>query len=94
MQARPERAAFEAIKAGLGQEQNTWPGLCAHGPSAQCPCLSDEEHAPRPQAVFDELCRMLGADRTAFKPKKGEQSVIMFVGLQVRRAAAAQTAKT
>ncbi|KAJ1341987.1 hypothetical protein BSLG_003487 [Batrachochytrium salamandrivorans] len=36
------------------------------------------------KAIFDELCRLVdpGEDVVAFKPKKGQTSVIMFVGLQ------------
>ncbi|CAJ2631154.1 unnamed protein product [Trifolium pratense] len=34
------------------------------------------------QAVFNELCKMLDPGKSSFVPKKGETSVVMFVGLQ------------
>lgn len=37
---------------------------------------------PAPQAVFDELCKLVDAGHEPYKPKKAKSNVIMFVGLQ------------
>ncbi|KAL8046645.1 hypothetical protein ABFX02_08G190100 [Erythranthe guttata] len=34
------------------------------------------------QAIFSELCRILNPGKASFTPRKGETSVVMFVGLQ------------
>eukprot|EP00729_Bicosta_minor_P026328 gene26328-3356_t len=34
------------------------------------------------KAVFEELCKLVDPKTEPFKPKKGKQNVIMFVGLQ------------
>ena len=42
------------------------------------------------RAIIDELVRMVSG-RTPYRLKKGKPNVVMFVGLQVRNAAAANT---
>ncbi|KAI3869533.1 hypothetical protein MKX03_000856 [Papaver bracteatum] len=34
------------------------------------------------EALFSELCNMLGAGNPSFMPQKGKESIVMFVGLQ------------